>query len=80
MIAEQTKPLDHNAAAIPLEKREELAMMLAATFKEFTDFADLGMRYLGFNLSPMQRDMLCTCNMAHVSVWYKHNGVKLNPP
>lgn len=64
MIAEQTKPLDHNAAAIPLEKREELAMMLAATFKEFTDFADLGMRYLGFSLSPMQRDI----------AWYMQYG------
>ena len=64
MVADQTKTLDHNAAAIPLEKREELAMMLAATFKEFVDFADLGMRYLGFSLTPMQRDI----------AWYMQYG------
>lgn len=43
--------------SIPREEREELAMMFASTFSEFSDFAELGMKFLGFNLSPMQADI-----------------------
>lgn len=64
MIAERTKVLEPTAANIHKETRLELAMMVAATFREFTDFAELGMRYLGFTLSPMQRDI----------AWYMQHG------
>lgn len=64
MIAERTRKLDNNAAAIDKDTRTELALMVAATFREFTDFAELGMRYLGFSLTPMQRDI----------AWYMQHG------
>jgi hypothetical protein len=57
MLAERTKEWEPNCKNIPVETREEFAMMFASTFSEFEDFADLGMRYLGFTLSPMQRDI-----------------------
>ena len=46
-----------NSTGIPREEREELAMMFASTFAEFSDFAELGMQFLGFKLSPMQADI-----------------------
>lgn len=57
MLAERTRALDANAAAIPLETREELAMMFASTFNSFPEFAELGMKFLGFGISDMQLDI-----------------------
>lgn len=57
MLAERTKEWEPKCNSIPVDIREELAMMFASTFHEFEDFADLGMRYLGFSISPMQRDI-----------------------
>ncbi|QXG07760.1 terminase [Erwinia phage Zoomie] len=57
LIAEQTNALNFNPRGIDQQKRIELAMMLAVTFKEFRDFAYVGMRFLGFELTDMQADI-----------------------
>lgn len=64
MLAERTKEWDGRERLIPKDLREDFAMMFAATFREFTDFAELGMRYLGFTMTPMQRDI----------AWYMQHG------
>lgn len=66
MLAERTKEWDGRERLIPKDVREEFAMMFAATFSEFTDFAEVGMRYLGFTLTPMQRDI----------AWYMQHGAR----
>ena len=45
------------AEAIPQQERQELAMLFQATFSDFVEFADLGMQFLGFKLTPMQADI-----------------------
>ena len=47
----------HNPRAIPLEERELLATICAGTFREFKDFAEIGMQKLGFKLSDIQEDI-----------------------
>jgi len=47
----------HNPRAIPLEERELLATICAGTFREFKDFAEVGMQKLGFKLSEIQADI-----------------------
>lgn len=56
-LAKITKEWDQKAAEIPIDLREELAMMFKATFHDFKEFADLGMQYLGFKISDMQLDI-----------------------
>ena len=46
-----------NPRAIPLEERELLATICAGTFREFKDFAEIGMQKLGFKLSEIQADI-----------------------
>lgn len=57
LIASQTNSLNFNPRTIPTDKRLELSMMLAVTFKEFRDFAYVGMKFLGFELTDMQADI-----------------------
>lgn len=57
MLAERTKQWDGRERLIPKDLREEFAMMFGSTFREFEEFAELGMKYLGFTLTPMQRDI-----------------------
>ena len=54
MLNEQVKPWKQKPQLIPKQKREELSLMFAATFHEFSQFCQLGMKFLGFNCSPMQ--------------------------
>lgn len=56
-LAKTTKEWDQKAASMPIETREELAMMFKATLHDFREFADLGMQYLGFQISDMQTDI-----------------------
>jgi len=56
-LARITKEWDQRAAEMPIDLREELAMMFKATFHDFKEFADLGMQYLGFKISDMQLDI-----------------------
>ena len=48
MLHAKCQAYNTNPAAIPLEERETLAMMFSSTFREFAEFAELGMKYLGF--------------------------------
>lgn len=57
LIAEQTNKLNFNPRTIPQQTRLDIAFMLAATFKEFRDFAYVGMKFLGFELTDMQADI-----------------------
>lgn len=57
MIAAQTKELNFNPRGMDATKRIELSMMLGITFKKFRDFAYVGMRFLGFELTDMQADI-----------------------
>lgn len=56
-IAEQTKEFNKAPRSISQEQRVELSLMLGAVFKRFRDFAYLGMRFLGFELTDMQADI-----------------------
>lgn len=64
LIAERTSQWKERPQAMEKELREEFAMMVSSVFTEFTDFAELGMRFLGFELTPMQRDI----------AWYMQHG------
>ena len=57
LLAEKTREWDNKPQAIPYELRHELADMFAITFREFEDFAELSMMFLGFKITPMQRDI-----------------------
>lgn len=57
MLLERCNRYKERPETIPLEEREELSMMFAATFKSFGEFAELGMKYLGFNISKLQDDI-----------------------
>lgn len=57
LLAVQASTFAQNPRSIPKDDREFFAMMVAATFHDFRDFAYLGMRYLGFYLTDMQADI-----------------------
>lgn len=57
MIAARTQEWNEKAQAIPKELREEFAMMVASTFSDFAEFAEVGMRVLGFSTTEMQLDI-----------------------
>lgn len=56
-LAAETKVLDKNPVGIEFEKRVELSDKFAFTFRNFEEFAELGMKYLGFDMSEMQGDI-----------------------
>lgn len=57
MLHAKCRSYNDNPATIPLEERETLAMMFSSTFREFSEFAELGMKYLGFDTSDIQMDI-----------------------
>lgn len=57
IVALRCKELDANPRGIPVETREEIALMMAVIFKDFWVFAYVGMKFLGFNLTDMQADI-----------------------
>lgn len=57
LISQRTSVMNQNPRSIPKEQREEVALMMAVTLHEFVDFAWLGMRFLGFELTDMQVDI-----------------------
>lgn len=57
MLAKSLNPWNDRPASMPKDLREEYGFMMQAVFSEFEDFADLGMRFLGFTLTDMQRDI-----------------------
>lgn len=57
LISERTNVMNDNPRGIPKDQREEVALMMAVTLHDFREFAYLGMRYLGFDLTDMQADI-----------------------
>ncbi|BEQ12907.1 putative terminase large subunit [Pseudomonas phage Ep4] len=57
LLAERTAVWKDHPKQIPLDVRVDLAMMFGATFTRFRDFAELGMKFLGFELTEMQADI-----------------------
>lgn len=49
----------HNTGAqkMPKAERTEIALMMSATLSDFTEFVQLGMKFLGFNTTDMQLDI-----------------------
>lgn len=57
MLAKVCAKYNTDPTAISPDERVELSLMFAATLHDFVEFAELGMRYLGFRLSPIQADI-----------------------
>jgi len=57
LLAERTKQWDKSPAAMDRDTRQEFAMMFASVFRRFEDFAEIGMLFVGFSLSDIQRDI-----------------------
>lgn len=57
LLMPRLREWDARSTGMPAEQREEFSMMLAATFPEFVDFAELGFKFLGFNITEEQRDI-----------------------
>ncbi|QHJ81980.1 MAG: hypothetical protein [Bacteriophage sp.] len=57
LVAQSIAVWTDKPASMPKDLREEYGYMLQAIFSEFEDFADLGMQFLGYKLTPMQRDI-----------------------
>jgi len=57
LITLKTKEWNELPAGMPKTLREELAMMVASTFHDFVEFAEVGMRVLGFEITEQQRDI-----------------------
>lgn len=57
LIAARTAVWKDAPQQMPLEEREDLALVMAATFPRFREFAEVGMRFLGFELTDMQGDI-----------------------
>lgn len=57
MLMERLRPWQDNDRAIPDDTRAEFSLMVAACFPEFEHFAELGMAFLGFKITPQQRQI-----------------------
>lgn len=57
LVAQSIAAWTDRPAMMPKDLREEYGFMMQAVFSEFEDFADLGMRFLGYTLTDMQRDI-----------------------
>lgn len=57
LLAPRVMKYKDDPAKIPKDEREEFAMMFASTFNEFSDFAELGLQFLGYKITEMQLDI-----------------------
>lgn len=57
LVAQSIAAWTDRPAMMPKDLREEYGFMMQAIFSEFEDLADLGMRFLGYTLTDMQRDI-----------------------
>lgn len=57
LLVERTNVWRDKPQLIPFDERQDLALMFGATFNRFREFAELGMRFLGFELTDMQGDI-----------------------
>ena len=57
LLATRCREWERDPTAIPEDERLDLSLMFASTFHSFREFAELGMQYLGFNISEVQGDI-----------------------
>ena len=57
MLSQVCQKYNASPASMPYDVRLDLSLMFAAALHDFVEFAELGMRYLGFRLSPIQADI-----------------------
>lgn len=57
LLAERCATWNDAPQTMPVQEREEIALMMAATLPRFREFAEIGMRFLGFTLTDMQGDI-----------------------
>lgn len=57
MLSQKLNGYSANPRSIPKEEREDIALMMAAALHSFSEFAYVGMRFLGFTLTDMQADI-----------------------
>lgn len=57
LLKNRTDKWRNDPRKIPENERVDLSLMFASTFNEFYEFAYLGMKFLGFDISPMQIDI-----------------------
>lgn len=57
LLVERTNQWKDRPNTMPADVRVDLALMFGATFTRFRDFAELGMKFLGFELTDMQADI-----------------------
>src|SRR5947207_14504681 len=57
LLVERTNKWKDNSNSMPADERVDLALMFGATFTRFREFAELGMKFLGFELTDMQGDI-----------------------
>jgi hypothetical protein len=57
LLVERTNVWKDNSNSMPVDVRADLALMFGATFTRFRHFAELGMKFLGFELTDMQADI-----------------------
>lgn len=53
----ELSPWNENPAVMPMDKRQDFSLIVASCFPEFEDFAELGMVFLGFKITPQQREI-----------------------
>lgn len=54
LLAEKVRPWNEKPNLMPKELRDEFCMMFSSTFSDFKEFCELGMKFLGFDLTEMQ--------------------------
>ena len=57
LISSRTREWEDKPELMPKDLREEFAMMVSSTFHDFAEFAEVGMRVLGFSTTEMQLDI-----------------------
>lgn len=57
LLVERTNQWKETPNSIPVDMRQEFSLMFSVTFTRFRDFAELGMKFLGFELTDMQADI-----------------------
>lgn len=57
LLNERIQQYKQKPQTIPKDMRQQLSLMFATVFHDFKDFCQLGMKFLGFGISPMQLDI-----------------------
>lgn len=66
LLAERCKAYSQNPRLMPVDVRTDLSIMFASTLHSFVEFAELGMKYLGFEMTEIQADI----------AWFMQHGAR----